>query len=76
MNMEICVSEWKIKIDDKKQKTIAGKYQVKLGSSVISESEFNDGYNSTTIAIPPEIMIEAEKLDSKIKQSIIDNFTK
>ena len=76
MEMEICVSEWKIKIDDKKQKTIAGKYQVKLGSSVISESEFNDGYNSTTIAIPPEIMIEAEKLDSKIKQSIIDNFTK
>jgi len=76
MEMEICVSEWKIKIDDKKQKTIAGKYQVKLGSSVISVSEFNDGYNSTTIAIPPEIMIEAEKIDSKIKQSIIDNFTK
>ena len=76
MNMEICVSEWKIKTDDKKQKTIAGKYQVKLGPAVISESEFNDGYNSTTIAIKPEIMVEAEKLDSKIKQSIIDNFTK
>jgi len=75
MEMEICVSQWKIKIDDKKQKTIAGKYQVKLGTSVISESEFNDGYNSTNIVIPPEIMIEAEKLDGKIKEAIIKNFT-
>ena len=75
MEMEICVSQWKIKIDDKKQKTIAGKYQVKLGTSVISESEFNDGYNSTNIVISPEIMIEAEKLDGKIKEAIIKNFT-
>ena len=75
MEMEICVSQWKIKIDDKKQKTIAGKYQVKLGTSVISESEFNDGYNSTNIVIPPEIMVEAEKLDGKIKEAIIKNFT-
>jgi len=75
MEMEICVSQWKIKIDDKKQKTIAGKYQVKLGTSVISESEFNDGYNSTNIVIPPEIMVKAEKLDGKIKEAIIKNFT-
>jgi len=75
MEMEICISQWKIKIDDKKQKTIAGKYQVKLGTSVISESEFNDGYNSTNIVIPPEIMVEAEKLDGKIKEAIIKNFT-
>jgi len=75
MEMEICVSEWKIKIDDKKQKTIAGKYQVKLGPAVISESDFNDGYNSTDIAIPSEIMVEAEGLDNKIKEAIIKNFT-
>ena len=75
MDMEICVSEWKIRLDDKKQKTIGGKYQVKLGPAVISESDFNSGYNSTDIAIPPEIMLEAEALDIKIKEAIIKNFT-
>ena len=62
-------------INDKKQKTIGGKYQVKMGNSVVSESEFNDGYNSTDIEIPAEILVEAEKLDAKIKEAIIKNFT-
>ena len=75
MEMEICVSEWKMKIGDKKQKTISGKYQVKVGSNVVSESAFNDGYNSTDITIPAEILVEAEKLDAKIRESIIKNFT-
>ena len=30
MEMEICVSEWKMRIGDNKQKTIGGKYQVKM----------------------------------------------
>jgi len=75
MEMEICVSEWKMRIGDNKQKTIGGKYQIKMGSNVVSESEFNDGYNSTEIAIPAEILVEAEKLDAKIRESIIKNFT-
>ena len=75
MEMEICVSEWKMRIGDNKQKTIGGKYQIKMGSNVVSESEFNDGYNSTEIAIPAEILVEAEKLDEKIRESIIKNFT-
>ena len=75
MEMEICVSEWIMRIGDNKQKTIGGKYQIKMGSNVVSESEFNDGYNSTEIAIPAEILVEAEKLDAKIRESIIKNFT-
>ena len=64
-----------MRIGDNKQKTIGGKYQIKMGSNVVSESEFNDGYNSTEIAIPAEILVEAEKLDAKIRESIIKNFT-
>lgn len=75
MQMEIVVSEWKMVIDDKKQKTIGGKYQVKIGTSVVSESTFNDGYNTTDINIPSEILVEIEKMDDKIKDAIIKNFT-
>ena len=75
MEMEIVVSEWKIKIAENKQKTIAGKFQVKMGGQVVSESEFNDGYNNTSINIEAAILVEAEKLDGKIRESIIKNFT-
>jgi hypothetical protein len=75
MSMEIVVKEWKMLIDDKKQKTIGGKYQVKMGNAVVAESEFNNGYNSTDISIPSEILVEAEKLDGKIREAIIKNFT-
>jgi len=75
MEMDIYVSSWKIKVGENKQKTIAGKYQIKMGGHVVSESEFNDGYNSTDITIPSEILAEAEKLDSKIKEAIVKNFT-
>jgi hypothetical protein len=75
MEMEICVSQWKMRIGDNKQKTIGGSYQVKMGGNVVSESQFNDGYNTTEISIPAEILVEAEKLDTKIKEAIIKNFT-
>ena len=75
MEMDIVVSSWKMLIGDNKQKTIGGKYQVKMGGNVISESTFNDGYNSTDITIPAEILVEAEALDKKIKEAIIKNFT-
>jgi hypothetical protein len=75
MEMEICVSEWSVLIDDKKQKTIGGKYQVRMNGNVISESQFNSGYGSTDIGIPAEILVEAEKLDEKVKDAIIKNFT-
>jgi len=75
MEMEIVVSEWKIKISDKKQKTIAGKYQVKIGTAVISESEFNDGYNSTDIMIPAELIAKVEAIDTLVKDAIVKNFT-
>ena len=75
MAMEIFVSKWGVVLNDKKQKTIGGKYQVKMGNTIVSESEFNEGYNSTDISIPAEILVEAEKLDAKIKEVIIKNFT-
>ena len=75
MEIDICVSSWKVIISDNKQKTIGGKYQVKMGSHVVSETSFNDGYGSTEIVIPAELMVEAEKLDSKIKEAIVKNFT-
>jgi Leu/Phe-tRNA-protein transferase len=73
--MEIFVKEWKMRLNDQKQKTIGGTYQVKLGNAVVSESDFNGGYNSTDITIPAEILVEAENLDAKIKEAIIKNFT-
>ena len=76
MEMQIIVSKWMVKVDEeKKTKTIGGKYQVKMGGNVVAESDFNDGYNSTKINIPAELMVEAEKLDAKIRESIIKNFT-
>jgi len=75
MEMEIRVSKWAVQLDDKKQKTIGGKYQVVMNGNVVSESEFNNGYNSTDIGIPAEILVEAEKLDGKIKEAIVKNFT-
>jgi hypothetical protein len=74
MAMEIFVSQWKMILNEKKQKTIGGKYQVRMGNTVVSESEFNEGYNSTDITIPAEILLEAEELDAKIKDAIIKNF--
>ena len=75
MAMEIFVSKWAMILNEKKQKTIGGKYQVKMGNAVVSESEFNEGYNSTDITIPADILVEAEKLDARIKEAIIKNFT-
>ena len=77
MEMDIIVSQWKLKLDDEtKQKTIAGKYQVRMGGSVVSESGFNDGYGSTKISIPSKILAELEETDEKIKRAIVENFTK
>ena len=74
MEMNIYVSEWKLVVTEKNHKTIGGKYQVKMGKAVVSESKFNDGYNSTDINVPPELLVEAEKLDCKIKEAITQNF--
>ncbi len=75
MELEIIVSEWKMRIGSNKQKTIGGKYQVRMGAVVVSESSFNDEYNSTDITIPASILDEVEKIDSKVKEAIIKNFT-
>jgi len=75
MEMEIVVSEWSMRLNEKKQKTIGGKYQVKIGPSVISESEFNGGYLTTDITIPPDILADVEKIDDRVKEAIIKNFT-
>ena len=73
--MEITVSSWKIVTKEDKSKTIGGTYQVKAGNMVVSETQFNDGYNATNINIPAELMVEAEKLDEKIRTAIVKNFT-
>ena len=75
METSLVVSEWKMTLDDKKQPTIAGKYQVKLGQKVISETVFNSGFNTTTIIIPPEILVEVTAISDKVKEAIINNFT-
>ena len=75
MQMEIFISEWKVRISENKQKTIAGTYQVKMGEMVVSESQFNDGFNTTDIVIPPEILTKIANIDDEIKQAIIKNFT-
>jgi len=76
MEMEIVVSNWSMLIDeDSKQKTIGGKYQVKMSGNVVSESNFNTGYSSTKISIPASILAELEEVDEKIKDAIVKNFT-
>lgn len=76
MEMDIVVKEWKMLIGEKKLKTIGGTYQVKMNSLVVSESSFNDGYQTTDINIPADILLEVEAIDAKVRQAIIDNFTK
>ena len=75
MEMQLEIKMWKVVLDDKKNKTIGGTYQVKMNGHVVSESSFNDGYNSTDIGIPASIMVEVEKLDEKIKEAIVKNFS-
>lgn len=74
MEMKIVVKEWKARTDEKKQRTVGGKYEIRLGNQVVSTSDFNDGYNTTDISIPADILIDIDELDKKIKKAIIDNF--
>jgi hypothetical protein len=75
MEVKIVVTKWKIVEKDDKTKTIGGTYEVRCGTNKVSESNFNDGYNSTNITIPAQLMVEVEALDQKIKEQIVTNFT-
>jgi hypothetical protein len=75
MEVEIVVTKWKIVEKDDKTKTIGGTYVVMWGKTKVSETSFNDGYNSTDITIPVQLMVEVEALDRKIKEQIVTNFT-
>ena len=75
MELAILVKEWKIKVKEDKSKTIAGKYAVICGPNEVAESTFNDGYGSTDIQIPANLLADAEVLDQKVKQAIMENFT-
>jgi hypothetical protein len=75
MEVKIIVTKWKIIEKDDKTKTIGGTYEVRCGATKVSESNFNEGYGSTNITIPPQLMIEVETLDQKIKEQIVTNFT-
>lgn len=74
MELMILIKEWKIKMKEDKSKTIAGTYAVMCGPNEVAESNFNDGYNSTDIQIPTSLLADAETLDTKIKQVIMENF--
>ena len=75
MDLTILVKEWGIKTKEDKSKTIAGKYAVICGPNEVAESNFNDGYGSTDIQVPANLLADAEILDAKIKQAIMENFT-
>jgi hypothetical protein len=75
MEMDIVIKEWKMITKDTKQKTIGGTYQVKMGNTVVSESTFNDGYQTTDISIPADILAKVEAFDAELREAIIKNFT-
>ncbi|HEC66838.1 MAG TPA: hypothetical protein ENI23_16305 [bacterium] len=75
MELVISVKEWKIITKDDKSKTIAGEYAVTCGPNEVAKSNFNNGYDSTDIQIPTDLLAEAEILDTKIKQTISAHFT-
>ncbi len=75
MEVKIVVTKWKIVEKDDKTKTIGGTYAVMCGKTKVSETQFNEGYNSTNITIPAALMVEVEALDQKIKEQIVENFT-
>ena len=76
METNIVTKDWKVITKSDKTKTIAGNYDVKVGGAVLATTAFNEGYGCTDISIPAELMVEAELLDAKIRQAIINNFTK
>lgn len=75
MEVKIVVTTWKVIEKEDKNKTIGGTYEVRCGATKVSESNFNEGYNSTKISIPSTLMTEVEILDAKIKEQIVNNFT-
>jgi len=75
MELTISIKEWKIKTKEDKSKTIAGEYAVMCGPNEVANSSFNDGYNSTDIQIPADLLTEAETLDKKIQAAVLKNFT-
>ena len=74
MELHIVVDNWKIRTRENKSKTIAGEYNVMCGPNKVASSSFNDGYNSTDISIPSELLVKAEALSEEIKELIIKNF--
>ena len=75
MEMDIIIKSWKMLTKEDKQKTIGGIYQVKMGNTVVSESSFNDGYSTTDINIPSDILAKVEAFDAELRKAIIKNFT-
>lgn len=75
MELTILITEWTVRVKEDKSKTIAGKYAVMCGPNKVAASNFNDGYDSTDIQIPANLLTDAEALDAKIRQTIAENFT-
>ena len=74
--LKMVVKSWKVHKDgEEKGKTIGGVIDVMCGKEKVAGSGFNDGYNTTKIAIPPDLMSEVLALDEKIRLAIIDNYT-
>ena len=75
VEVNIVVIKWSV-VEKNKQKTIGGTYEVRCGTAVLSTSNFNDSYSSTEVSIPATLMTEVEAIDAKVRQAIVDNFTK
>jgi hypothetical protein len=74
MHVTLNMKEWKV-VEKDGAKVIAGEFEVKAGATVVSKTEFNDGYNAIKVAFPTDLTLEAEKLGEKIAAHITKHFT-
>jgi len=74
MKVKVVTEKWAYK-EVEGVKKIVGSYKVLCGGTQIARQDFNDGYNSTTIIFPTELLLEIEELGKKIEKAITENFT-
>ena len=75
MGLSIELKSWNVRTSDKGEKNISGSYQVMSGAIAVAKQPFNDEtYGSVAVPMPPELLVEALALDTKIKEAISKHY--
>jgi len=72
--MKVKVKNWSVEIDADGNRKITGQYQILAGTKVMATQGFNSSYGSVEIALPSDLIIQADELSKKIEKAISDHF--